>query len=365
MKDKLKAILESVDPNGEVFNEAAQDQFVNLIESRVNEKVETAVTEANEKHSDELQKLEESTQTRIDEALETQDAEYAEKLEQVLEHIDTDHSTKLEQVLEHIDTDHSEKLEQILEHIDTDHSEKLEQVLEHIDTDHAEKLEMVMEHVDTDYAEKLQEIVDLYEAKLEESSVEIDEEVKIDEALAENVSDFLNNFISESVEVADVVNEAKLEKLENMISEMRKVLVVTDDYVEQEITEAVLDAKDQIENSKQELNDALNENIQLNKQIKVLEAKQLLESKTSAFSDSKKLYVNKLFAGSTVEEITSKLDEAVKAYDNELNEKRRLIKEEKLKQVKDYYADETPVLKESVDPAMDQYINQIEKSYRP
>jgi hypothetical protein len=92
----------------------------------------------------------------------------------------------------------------------------------------------------------------------------------------------------------------------------------------------------------------------------------MLESKISAFSDSKKLYLNKLFENSGSEDITSKLDEAAKAYDDELNEKRQLLKEEKLKEAKNYFADAQPVLeKENVDPVMGQYVGQINKSYGP
>ena len=363
MKDKLKQILESVDPNGEIFNESAQDKFVNLIEAKINEKVEIALAESAEEHT-----------AKLNEALEAQDAEYAGKLETVLEHIDTDHAEKLEKVLEHIDTDHAEKLEAVLEHIDADHSEKLESVLESIDTDHSEKL---------------QQIVDLYEAKLAEAKAdkededeedkddvieeedkdkdedEDSEEVKIDEKLAENVSEYLENFINESTDTVNFINEARLEKLEGIISEMRKTLSVTDEYVETEITEAVLDAKSQIETANTELNKSLNESIELKKQIKTLEAKQLLESKTSAFSESKKLYISKVFAESTKEDILSNIDEAVKAYDTELNEKRQMIKEAKMKQVTDYYAEAEPVLKEqtSANPEMDAYVNNINKSY--
>ena len=148
MKDKLKQILESVDPNGEIFNETAQDNFVNLIESKINEKVDTALAEAAEEHA-----------VKLNEALEAQDADYAAKLETVLEHIDNDHTEKLEAVLESVDADHTEKLEAVLEHIDTDHAEKLETVLEHIDNDHAEKLEAVLEHIDADHSAKLQEVI--------------------------------------------------------------------------------------------------------------------------------------------------------------------------------------------------------------
>lgn len=356
MKDKLKQILESVDPNGEIFNETAQDNFVNLIESKINEKVDTALAEAAEEHA-----------VKLNEALEAQDADYAAKLETVLEHIDNDHTEKLEAVLESVDADHTEKLEAVLEHIDTDHAEKLETVLEHIDNDHAEKLEAVLEHIDADHSAKLQEVIDLYEAQLSEDDDEDSEEVKIDEQLAENVSEYLEHFINESTETANLVNEARLEKLEGIISEMRKTLSVTDAYVETEIAEAVIDAKTQIDTATNELNETLNENIELKKQIKTLEAKQLLESKISAFSDSKKLYISKVFAESSKEEILSNIDEAVKAYDNELNEKRQLLKEEKMKQVKNYYAEEKPVLNEntSADPSMDAYVNNINKSYGP
>ena len=105
----------------------------------------------------------------------------------------------------------------------------------------------------------------------------------------------------------------------------------------------------------------------MKKTIKTLEAKQLLESKISAFSDSKKLYISKVFAESTKDDILSNIDEAVKAYDNELNEKRQLLKEEKLKKVTNYYADAEPVLKEQTDgdPAMSAYVNNINKSYGP
>jgi hypothetical protein len=342
MKDKLKKIFEKVDPS--IFPEKIQAELTTLIESKIK------LTE---------EKAFESGYAEGKKLLEKQDEEYTEKLKKLVETYDEDHSAKLQKLVEKIDTDHTKKLEKLVEDIDADHTKKFEAIVEKIDRDHTAKLEDVISLATKQINEAKAEVSALKESKVNES--------------VEAVSKYLDTYLEEAVPTAKVTDAAKLARLTEAFNKMKEILVVNEDYVQTEIREAVQDAKCQLDEKDNKINQLMAEKVELKANMKKYEAEKLLESTTKTMSPTKKAFIEKFFEGSDVKEISARLDEAVKAFDKENTQKREMLIEKNknagTKIVKPVVKQEqitenasTTVDEDDGEPIMESYVSRINKS---
>lgn len=288
MKDALKKILEKVDP--EIFNEQVQNDLVALIESKIKDAKEQALSEATD-------------------ILEN---DHGNKLEQILEKIDSDHSSKLQQLYEALDSDHSAKLQHLVEHIDSEHTAKLQKLVEKIDDDHSTKFQEAISAIDSDHAKKLQMVIEYYENRFEN-------------AIVEKVSDYLDTYLEEVLPKKEEIDIARFHKMEESIRKIRETLLINDDFVWGEVGEAIKEAKEIIDQKDKEINKLMLEKVQLTKKMRLNEAAKLLESKTKDMPKTQKLFLENFFEDASVDEITQKFDEAVKAYKSEQHEKREQL----------------------------------------
>ena len=213
MKDKLKAILEQIDPKQEYFTESIQNDFVALFEAKLEEK------------NIEIQKLEES---------------HTESLAR----LDEVHTKTLSESIDRLDEEHCEKMKEVVAHIDTVHYNKMKTVLEAIDADRVGKLNKIEEKIDADHTAKLQNIINMYESNYSDN-------------LVEKVSDYLDVYLEEVLPEEKAVNMAKVARYDDVFTEMRKLLVVTDEFVNSEIKEAVEDAKQQLDEKTDSINELM------------------------------------------------------------------------------------------------------------
>lgn len=323
MMTELKKKLNSLDPA--LFTEEVQNQLVSIVESKIEEAKTAAFTEG----------FERATTT-----------------------LDEDHADKLTAILEKIDTDHAEKLQKLVEQIDEDHTAKLQKLVESIDEDHTAKLQLTLEALDTDHTAKLEKVKAFYESKYETMMVE-------------KISEYLDTYLEECAPAEAVVNTIKLNRLEEAVTAIKKVLVLSDDFVNSEISEAILEAKAEIDSRDKKINALMVEKIELTKKLKKDEAIKLLESKTSGMAPAKAAYVNKYFEGSTIDEISAKLDEAVTAFEVDQRAKRSELMTEKHQTVSDGIkipkpADESQLISEQTETSgeMDVYVTRINKSFQ-
>jgi len=294
MKGELKKILEKVDPKFEIFTEAVQNEFVNLIENKIDLAKQTAFEVGNER-------------------LLEQDADHSSKLTALVEALDADHAQKLENLVEAIDADHSAKLENLMEAVDSDHAEKLQGLVEAIDTDHTGKLETMIEVIDADHTAKLKAVISRYETETEDRIVE-------------GVSDYLDTYIEEAIPSNDLADLAKLQRLEEAYTQIRKIVAVSDDFIQDEVKEAIIDAKMQIDEKQGTIDKLLAEKIAMRKEFRQFEAHQVLEEKTKDMPAKKRAYVRKfLKEASNTDEVMEMLDEANAAYDDGQREDRELL----------------------------------------
>lgn len=289
IKELFEQLVSQVDPDNNLISESKRNELIQLFEDKISE-VKTKAFE---------------------DAVETIDEDHSQKLQEVIT------------IMESMDEEHANKLEEIVESIDKDHSEKFKHALEVIDEEHADKLQEVMSKVDEEHTAKLQEVIELYENKENKS-------------ITEDISQYLDTYLEEVRPEADLVNEARLNKLENTFNELRKVLMVNDDYVQTEVSEAILDAHNIIEEKDNEINKLMLERVEMNNKAKMieesvqqkverLEAKAVLESKMKGCSPKLQAYLELCFESAGKDDIEEKFNEAVEAFKTTEKEKREAI----------------------------------------
>jgi hypothetical protein len=186
----------------------------------------------------------------------------------------------------------------------------------------------------------------------------------VTEKLTDQVSDYLDAYLEEVKPQETLIDSSKMKRLEKMFEGIKEIMMVNDDYVQDEIKEAILDAKSIIEAKDKEINKLMLEKVQLGKKIKIDEAQQVLEEKISGSSPKLKAYLETTFKGASKEIIEEKFDEAVTAFENEEQTRRDQILSEASKVTPRTVVTEGLVTEQRVPTQMDAYVNMVKKSLK-
>jgi hypothetical protein len=331
----LEEHLKTIDPS-------MNSDRVNALVNAIQEKIDNAREDGRKEGLSKAQEL-----------VEEKDQDCAKKLQDYANTVDEIHTAKLEALAEAIDEDHSTRLQTLVEQMDSVYTDKLESLYEAIDLDHTEKTKQLLEAIDEDRSAKLKHITTVFE-----------------ESAVERVKSFMDTYIEEAMPVTTEVDVAKLMRLEEAVNSIREILVVNDDFVQNEVKEALVDVKSQLDEAKSSKDDAVNdlmvENMELRKELKKNEATRLLESITADMKPSMAAFVKKYFKDENdVSVISEKKDEAIALFEaEEADETEEAIVENRgTFEIPD---DETPVIEENVseppDTIMGAYVNQIQRS---
>jgi len=289
----LKELLTAIDPELTV-TESLESDLVAIVEGKTKEAQKEGFEKGFEEAHKEIEKIKANTETTLAESLEKMEEGHKQEIAELVEKIDSEHSEQLEKIIEKIDNDHVKKLQGVIESIDKDHSEKFKDAISTIDEDHTEKLQVIKEYFENHHQTDL----------------------------AEMLSDYLETYLEEVTPEDQIVDKIKLERLEKTFETMKELLMFNEDYVRTEISEAVQDAKDKMDEQQENINELMMDKIELTKKIKKNEAVNLLESKTKDMKSAEAAFVKKYFADADAEEISEKLNEAVAAYEAQEAEER-------------------------------------------
>lgn len=230
-------------------------------------------------------------------------------------------------------------------------------LLEKMDTEHAEKMKTIVEKLDNSYAKKLQEAINTLKDKN-------------DMNLARKISDYLDATLEESIPEKIVVDYHELRKLQKLFENLRTQLLVTDEFVQKEVREAVMEAKSMMESKDKQINELLVEKVTMKKMIGKNEAEALLESKVKNMPVKKVAYLNTFFKNADKAKIESKFNEACEAFDRqEKSERQKLVNESKNSGIKvtppvQKKKTDEKVIIESKD-TVDQYVTMFETFQNP
>ena len=235
--------------------------------------------------------------------------------------------------------------------------EDTKKLMEAKDIEHAEKMKTIVEKVDKSFTKKLQEAINTMKDKN-------------DMELAKKVSDYLDATLEESIPEKVVVDYHKLRKLEKLFENMRTQLLVTDEFVQSEVREAVMEAKGMLEDKDKKINDLLVEKVSMKKMLGKNEAESLLESKVKNMPMKKVAYLNTFFKNADKAKIESKFNEACVAFDRqEKSERQKLVNESKNNGIKVVppvqKVDDKQKVKEEGSDIIDQYVTVFENIQNP
>jgi len=253
----------------------------------------------------------EDTLTAVHEAFEQAVEEKAEQKTQL----------QVEAVTAKIDEDHSEKLQKLVEAIDADHTAKLKKLVETIDFDHAQKLRKVLTKIDEEHTGKLKQVIKHYQTVLNE------EAETFRSRLVDEVSNYLDLYMEKTIPTEQVNEAVENIRAKKTLDQIRQLVAINEDYIDNEVKEALVDGKRTIDSLKKELNEALESNTELNHKLNRSEAALLLENKTKELPSAAKSYVNKLLKGKSPEYIQENYQYVVEMFEKEISEQEDIAKE--------------------------------------
>lgn len=231
-----------------------------------------------------------------------------------------------ESIKQTLDEAYTQKLEAVVEKIDLDHSAKLKKLVEAIDMDHAAKLQKLVKGIDKKHTAMLQQVIEKYEG-------EVAEEAKnFQTNLVEELSNYIDLYIDRAVpteQIAEAVNNIKAAK---QLDQIRQIVGITEEFVDSEVKEALVDGKQTIDSLRAELSESLQENTKLNARANKAEAYILLEQKTSDMPFAKKQYINKLLSNKSPQYIKENFNYVMEMFErnsqDEIDEVKETVKQE-------------------------------------
>jgi len=226
-----------------------------------------------------------------------------------------------ENLKQKLDETYSTKLQTVVEKIDEDHTAKLKKLVEAIDMDHAAKLQKLVSGIDKKHTGMLKQVVEKYETQMGE------EAKSFQERLVEEVSNYLDLYIDKNLPKEQISEAVANIKAAKQLNQIRQIVGISEEFVDGEIKEALVDGKKTIDSLRAELNEALKENAQLSLRANKAEAKTILESKTADMPSAKKQFVTKLLGNKAPQYIEENFQYVVEMFEKETQEEIDEVKE--------------------------------------
>ena len=205
------------------------------------------------------------------------------------------------------------------------YAEKLQELVGAIDKDHTAKLKKVVKVVDINNANKLITVVKKYENELTGSASQFKT------TLVESISDYLDEYIEESVPTEAIEEATKNRTAREVLSNLRKVLAVDSSLMSESVKDAVMDGKTQIDQLTEKVNKFEKENTLLKQAYNKQSSTLILENKTSAMVGKKREYLFKILSDKSPRFIEENFDYTAKLFDRKEKERLSVLKEEAYK----------------------------------
>ena len=251
-----------------------------------------------------------------------------------------------------LDESYTAKLQELVEKIDVDHSTKLKKLVEAIDTDHAVKLQKLVKGIDKKHTEMLQQVVEKYETELQEGAKSFQDNI------VEEISNYLDLYLDKNLPKDQISEAVQNIKAARQLAQIRQIVGISEEFVDAEVKEALVDGKKTIDSLRAELNEALKENAQLNQRANKAEASIILEQKTADMPSAKKQFVTKLLGNKAPQYIEENFSYVVAMFEKETQEEIDEIKESVKQQfTKAPQVDRPQVIEESKE-----FNNEIERT---
>jgi hypothetical protein len=220
-----------------------------------------------------------------------------------------------------LDESYTEKLQLVINKIDEDHSSKLKKLVEAIDIDHATKLQKLVKGIDKKYTGMLKQVVEKYESELKSDAT------AFQERLVEEISNYIDLYVDKTIPTQQISEAVQNIKASKQLQQIRQIVGISEEFVDSEIKEALVDGKNTIDSLRNELNEALKENVELSQRANKAESYIILEKKTADMPSAKKQFVNKLLGNKSSNYIEENFQYVVEMFERESQEEVDQVKE--------------------------------------
>jgi len=243
------------------------------------------------------------------------------------------------------DEEYADKLQKVLEAIDADHSQKLDKIVLRIDEVHAAKFKHALNVLDESNTKKLKEIVGLYEKAISTEA----EQFKT--TLVEQISNYIELYIDKAIPAQQIQEATENARSRKIVNEIKRLVSLSDEFVNENIKEALVDGKKQIDEAKEQVAQ-LQKQLQLvNEKAQNTEKQLFLEKKLENFPVAKKTYMLRVLSEKNLQSIKENF-----TYVSEMFDKKEADEVETLKE-------SATVLSEGVDHIAPKEVIQESKSY--
>jgi len=219
------------------------------------------------------------------------------------------------------DEEYASKLEKVLEAIDADHTEKLDKIVGRIDEVHAKKFKHALATLDESHSGKLLQLVKLYENALK------NEANQFKETLVEQLSNYIELYIDKAIPAEQIKEATENARSRKIVNEVKRLVGLSDEFVNESIKEALVDGKKQIE-------EANARTTEIEKQLKLVteraanaEKQIFLEKKLENFPTAKKEYMQRVLSEKSLTAIKENFEYVANMYDKKESEDVETLKE--------------------------------------
>jgi len=232
------------------------------------------------------------------------------------------------------------RVEKALVEQDEAHAVKLEKLLEAIDADHTKKLQRVVEAIDKNHSHKLVELVEKFRGDLDGDAN------LFKESLIDNISNYLDLYIEEAIPAQDVKEATKNNHATKILETLRKSLSIDNALQNEQVREAVMDGKQQIDQAKNTVEQLQVEKKQLTAQVARQQAKLKIEELAEGLPATKRRHLEKVLAGKSAKFITENFEYTLQMFEKGEADKLDSLKQQATKGKK--LQDRAPVQKAAV-----------------
>jgi hypothetical protein len=219
------------------------------------------------------------------------------------------------------DEEYANKLEKVLEAIDADHTEKLDKIVARIDESHAAKFQHVMQTLDETHSVKLVKLVKLYENALK------NEAEQFKNTLVEQLSNYIDLYIDKAIPAEQIREATENARSRKIVNEVKRLVGLSDEFVNESIKEALLDGKKQIDEANARTSEVEKQLKLITEKAAVAEKNLFLEKKLENFPAAKKEYMQRVLSEKSLSSIKENFNYVSEMYDKKESDDVEVLRE--------------------------------------
>jgi hypothetical protein len=241
------------------------------------------------------------------------------------------------------DEEYASKLEKVLEAIDADHTEKLDKIVARIDESHSAKFQHVMQTLDETHSIKLVKLVKLYENALK------NEAEQFKNTLVEQLSNYIDLYIDKAIPAEQIREATENARSRKIVNEVKRLVGLSDEFVNESIKEALLDGKKQIDEANARTSEVEKQLKLISEKAAIAEKNLFLEKKLENFPTAKKEYMQRVLSEKSLNSIKENFEYVSEMYDKKESDDVETLRESTSPKTKgvDVVVEDKKILNES------------------